>query len=99
MARKPKHNRSSYTLDATRGTPGTGQDNIGKAQGTTQGCTLAKKFTPQDVEYSLLKVLTPALQAREGTVYSFADWTMAGNGAVVVLENGQEFRMEIVEAK
>ena len=57
-----------------------------------------KRFTPQDVEYSLLKVLTPALQTREGTVYSFADWTMAGEGAVVVLKNGQEFRMEIVEA-
>ena len=51
-----------------------------------------------DVEYSVLKAMTPVLLAREGTVYSFADWTMAGNGIVVVLANGQEFRMEIVEA-
>ena len=57
-----------------------------------------KRFTASDVEYSVLKALEPALQAREGTVYSFADWTMAGSGIVVVLANGQEFRMEIVEA-
>ena len=53
---------------------------------------------PVDVEYSVLRALTPALLARAGTCYSFADWTMAGHGIVVVLENGQEFRMEIVEA-
>ena len=33
------------------------------------------------------------------TCYSFADWTMAGEGIIIVLENGQEFRMEITEAK
>ncbi len=36
--------------------------------------------------------------AREGTVYSFADWTMAGSGIVLVLGNGQEFRCEITQA-
>jgi len=66
--------------------------------GITKGCNPEKRFTPVDVEYSVLKALTPVLLAREGTVYSFADWTMAGSGIVVVLENGQEFRLEIVEA-
>ena len=88
MARTLQHNRSSYTLDTgTRGTSGT--VSCGKAE---------KRFTASEVEYSVLKALEPVLLAREGTVYSFADWTMAGNGIVVVLANGQEFRMEIVEA-
>ena len=47
---------------------------------------------------AVLKALEPVLLARAATCYSFADWTMAGSGIVVVLENGQEFRMEIVEA-
>jgi len=67
-------------------------------QGITKGCNPEKRFTPVDVEYSVLRALTPVLLARAGTCYSFADWTMAGNGIVVVLANGQEFRMEIVEA-
>ena len=67
-------------------------------QGITKGCNPEKRFTPVDVEYSVLKALTPALLAREGICYSFADWTMAGEGIIIVLENGQEFRMEIVEA-
>ena len=87
MARTLQHNRSSYTLEATRGTSGTVP--CGKAE---------KRFTASDVEYSVLKVLTPALQEREGTCYSFADWTRAGDGIIIVLENGQEFRLEIVEA-
>lgn len=70
---------------------------------STDRCTTVpgpapKRYSTSDVEYSLLKALTPALQTREGTCYSFADWTMAGSGIVVVLENGQEFRLEIVEA-
>ena len=88
MARTLQHNRSSYALDT--GTWGTS---------STVPCRKAeKRFTASDVEYSVLKALEPALQARKGTVYSFADWTMAGTGIVVVLANGQEFRLEIVEA-
>ena len=99
MARTLQHNRSSTALEAR---PGTLQDRNGKTsgsmQGITKGCNPEKRFTPVDVEYSVLRALTPALLARAGTCYSFADWTMAGNGIVVVLANGQEFRMEIVEA-
>ena len=99
MARTLQHNRSSTALDAR---PGTLQDRNGKTsgpmQGIMKGCNPEKQFTPVDVEYSVLRALTPALLARAGTCYSFADWTMAGNGIVVVLANGQEFRMEIVEA-
>jgi len=88
MARTLQHNRSSTAIETgTWGTSGTVP--CGKAE---------KRFTTSDVEYSVLKALEPVLLAREGTVYSFADWTMAGNGIVVVLANGQEFRMEIVEA-
>ena len=100
MARTRQHNRSSYTLDAR---PGTLQDRNGKTPGTIHGimpgCTQEERFTPVDVEYSVLRALTPALLARAGTCYSFADWTMAGEGIIIVLENGQEFRMEITEAK
>ena len=100
MARTLQHNRSSTALDAR---PGTLQDRNGKTpgsmQGITKGCNPEKRFTPVDVEYSVLRALTPALLARAGTCYSFADWTMAGEGIIIVLENGQEFRMEITEAK
>ena len=88
MARTLQHNRSSYTLDT--GTCGT--------SGTVPSGKVEKRFTASDVEYSVLKALEPVLQSRKGTCHSFADWTMAGNGIVVVLANGQEFRMEIVEA-
>ena len=89
MARTLQHNRSSTAIDTgTRETSGTVP--CGKAE---------KRFTASDVEYSVLKALTPALLARAGTCYSFADWTMAGEGIIIVLPNGQEFRMEIVEAK
>ena len=100
MARTLQHNRSSTALDAR---PGTLQDRSGKTpgslQGITKGCNPEKRFTPVDVEYSVLRALTPALLARAGTCYFFADWTMAGEGIIIVLENGQEFRMEITEAK
>jgi hypothetical protein len=60
MARKLKHNRTSYNLDA-----GIGTVPCGSVQGSTQRYTRAKRFTPQDVEYSVLRALTPALLARE----------------------------------
>ena len=58
-----------------------------------------KVFTPSDIEYSVIKALEPALQARDGTVYSFSDWTLSGDGVVIVLPNGQEFWLTITEAK
>ena len=50
-----------------------------------------KVFTPSNIEYSVIKALEPVLQARDGTIYSFSDWTLSGDGAVIVLPNGQEF--------
>ena len=88
MARTLQHNRSSTALET--GTWGT--------SGTVPCRKAEKRFTASDVEYSVLKALEPVLLARAATCYSFADWTMAGSGIVVVLANGQEFRMEIVEA-
>ena len=58
-----------------------------------------KVFTPSNIEYSVIKALEPVLQARDGTIYSFSDWTLSGDGAVIVLPNGQEFWLTIKEAK
>ena len=58
----------------------------------------AKHFTPQQVERSLLKALVPALEARGGSVHSFAEWTLAGHGIVLVLSTGQEFWLTLAEA-
>ena len=58
-----------------------------------------KVFTPSNIEYSVIKALTPVLSARDGTIYSFSDWTLSGDGAVIVLPNGQEFWLTITEAK
>ena len=58
-----------------------------------------KVFTRSDIEYSVIKALEPALQARDGTVYCFSDWTLSGDGVVIVLPNGQEFWLTITEAK
>ena len=70
MARTLQHNRSSTALDAR---PGTLQDRNGKTpgsmQGITKGCNPEKRFTPVDVEYSVLRALTPALLARASTCY------------------------------
>jgi len=43
-------------------------------------------------------VLAPALQAKGGSVYSFAEWTLAGHGIVLVLSTGQEFWLTLAEA-
>ncbi len=58
-----------------------------------------KVFTPSNIEGSVIKALEPVLQARDGTIYSFSDWTLSGDGAVIVLPNGQEFWLTITEAK
>ena len=58
-----------------------------------------KVFTPSDIECSVIKALEPVLEARDGTIYSFSDWTLSGDGAVIVLPNGQEFWLTITEAK
>jgi hypothetical protein len=58
----------------------------------------ANRFTPQQVERSLLKALAPALAAKSGSVHSFAEWTLAGHGIVLVLSTGQEFWLTLAEA-
>ena len=58
----------------------------------------ANRFTPQQVERSLLKAFAPALEARGGSVHSFAEWTLAGHGIVLVLSTGQEFWLTLAEA-
>ena len=99
MARTLQHNRSSTALE-----DGQAPCKIGMGRPQAR-CKVSRRVVTQrsnsrqwTSEYSVLRALTPALLARAGTCYSFADWTMAGNGIVVVLANGQEFRMEIVEA-
>lgn len=67
---------------------------------TVRKTAVPKVFTTSDIEYSVIKALTPVLQARDGKVFSFEDWTIAwdGNGVVLVLPNGQEFWLSISEA-
>jgi hypothetical protein len=57
-----------------------------------------RRFTPQEVERSVLKALAPALEARGGSVHSFAEWTLTGYGIVLVLSTGQEFWLTLAEA-
>jgi len=95
-------NRKSYnaTHCNTWGTPGSTQDHAGTIPGSTQGCneTLPKTFTPADVEYSILRALAPAMDARGASAYTFDAWTLPGHGIAIVLANGQEFRCEITVA-
>ena len=73
-----------------------------KAQGLNSGprkTAKPKVFTPGNIECSVIKALKPVLQARDGTIYSFSDWTLSGDGVVIVLPNGQEFWLTITEAK
>ena len=58
----------------------------------------SKRFTPQQVEHSVLRALAPALEAKGGSAQTFADWTMNGHGVVLRLPNGQEFWLPISEA-
>jgi hypothetical protein len=71
-----------------------------KTRKTNNGSTKGepKSFSPQEVERSLFKALVPALEARAGSVHSFADWTLSGHGIVLRLPNGQEFWLPISEA-
>jgi hypothetical protein len=55
-------------------------------------------FTVRQVEDRLVAVLTAALQARGGSVHSFAEWALAGHGIVLVLSTGQEFWLTLAEA-
>ncbi len=57
-----------------------------------------KSFTPEEVERSVLKALSPALEAKGGSAHTFADWTLSGHGVVLRLPNGQEFWLPISEA-
>ena len=55
-------------------------------------------FTVQQIENRLVAVLAPVLQAKGGSVHSFAEWTLAGHGIVLVLSTGQEFWLPLAEA-
>ena len=57
-----------------------------------------KRFTPQEVEWSLLKALAPALEAKGGSAHTFADWTLSGHGVVLRLPGGQEYWCTVAEA-
>ncbi len=69
-----------------------------KAKKTEPEATPTSNFTVQQIESRLVAVLAPALQARGGSVYSFAEWTFAGHGIVLVLSTGQEFWLTLTEA-
>ncbi len=58
----------------------------------------ARRFTPQQVERSLFKALAPALEAKGGSVHTFADWTLNGHGIVLRFSNGQEYWCTVAEA-
>ena len=98
----------AHTRDHIGQMPGTPQSNgathhaTGNSQGPNSGIrktAVPKVFTPSDIEFSVVRALEPVLSARDGTVYSFSDWTLNGEGAVIVLPNGQEFWLTITEAK
>ena len=72
------------------------------SQGLNNGVrktAVPKIFTPSNIEASVIKALEPVLSARDGTVYTFSDWTLSGEGVVIVLPNGQEYWLTITEAK
>ena len=50
------------------------------------------------IENRLVAVLAPALQAKGGSAHTFAEWTLAGHGIVLVLSTGQEFWLTLAEA-
>ena len=58
----------------------------------------ARRFTPKQVERSVLKALAPALEAKGGSVHTFAEWTLSGHGVVLRLPNGQEYWCMVAEA-
>lgn len=90
-----------YPNGTVGGAPYHNENSPNRNNGVAKKIAKPKTFTTSDIEYSVIKALTPVLQARDGTVYSFSDWTVAwdGNGVVLVLPNGQEFWLSISEAK
>ena len=57
-----------------------------------------KKWTPRQVEQSVLRALAPVVEASGGSACTFADWTLGGHGVVLRLPSGQEYWCTIVEA-
>ena len=84
--------RTPYVIEDSPMNTKTRKTNNGNTKGEP------KSFTPQEVERSVLKALAPALEARGGSVHSFAEWTLAGHGIVLVLSTGQEFWLTLAEA-
>ena len=111
MKPKPnKHDRRSYRASQDGAWRENDNAQIGQMrpshnenrQGLNNGVRKTAKpkvFTPSNIECSVIKALIPVLSARDGTIYSFSDWTLSGEGAVIVLPNGQEFWLTITEAK
>ena len=60
--------------------------------------TPTPNFTVQQIESRLVAVLAPVLQAKGGSAYTFAEWTLAGHGIVLGLSAGQEFWLTLAEA-
>ena len=58
----------------------------------------AGRFTPKQVERSLLKANAPALETKGGSAHTFADWTLSGHGVVLRFSNGQEYWCTVAEA-
>ncbi len=73
---------------------------ITKTRKTNSGNTKGepKHFTPEQIEKRLVAVLSPALLAKSGVVFTFAQWTLPGHGIVLKLSSGQEFWLPISEA-
>ena len=68
-----------------------------KIKKTEPEATPTPNFTVQQIESRLVAVLAPVLQAKGGSVHSFAEWTLAGHGIVLVLSTGQEFWLTLAE--
>jgi hypothetical protein len=65
---------------------------------TEPEATPTPNFTVQQIENRLVAVLAPALQAKGGSAHTFAEWSLAGHGIVLVLSTGQEFWLTLAEA-
>ena len=84
--------RTPYVIEELTDDRKTRKTNNGNTKGEP------KSFTPQEVERSVLKALSPALEAKGGSAHTFADWTLSGHGIVLVLSTGQEFWLTLAEA-
>ena len=63
----------------------------------TKGHAHAQLYGPADRE-SPRGGARPALEAKGGSAHTFAEWTLAGHGIVLVLSTGQEFWLTLAEA-